>query len=235
MDANSWPRRLRDMRTTLKLSQQSFAVMLGLTIGVVCACEGGKRTPAGLSALLIELLESVLAVHRSPALVRTTLQSVGNQPLALVRALVFLERHPEASTGEGIFNPPPLLSKDGSDWPVLMNQILRKLKLTQLEFADLLSFSTMAVNRWKRGRVRPGEISVVFLELLTNALDAHPGKRVVWSLRQARKERLGVVRTLVWLERHRTEFSTDTLAPIRRASEAAPPSSHDLLPWEKVG
>jgi transcriptional regulator with XRE-family HTH domain len=73
----------------MKLTQQTFASLLGVTLASVNRWENGLAIPTKLSALLLKLLANALAV-RPPQVVIETLRSVEPEPLAIVRTLVRL-------------------------------------------------------------------------------------------------------------------------------------------------
>lgn len=93
MVAQSWPQRIKNIRGTLKLSQASFATLIGFTPAAVNRWETGTAVPTGLAVVLLELLSSALFLHPRMGLLRV-LRAAGPEPLPLVRALVWLEWHP---------------------------------------------------------------------------------------------------------------------------------------------
>jgi len=85
--------RIKELRTKLKVSQQSFAALIGFTVTAVNRWENDKGSPTGLAELLLALLSNVVDVHPRIIVLRV-LRGVGPEPVPLVRALVWLERHP---------------------------------------------------------------------------------------------------------------------------------------------
>lgn len=94
----------------------------------------------------------------------------------------------------------------------------------------------MAVNRWENNVVAPAVLSVLILELLASAATLHAPATVLAAMEAPRtlprpltglgdkvQERLHIVRTLAWLERHPTLF-----LPL---ADGAPPSSRLPPPW----
>lgn len=74
-----------------------------------------------------------------------------------------------------------------------------KLGLTQQQFASLLGFSFVSVNRWENGHIRPKGLSAVVLSLLDTALRRHPAERVERTLREAHGDPVMLVIKLVRL------------------------------------
>jgi len=84
-------RSIRSLRQSLGLSQQAFASLLGLSFVSVNKWENGGSTPTGLSAVLLQLLESALRSHPAKAVIGA-LRAVGGAPLDVVRTLTALEK-----------------------------------------------------------------------------------------------------------------------------------------------
>jgi transcriptional regulator with XRE-family HTH domain len=84
-------RAVKILRQRLALTQQAFASLLGLSFVSVNKWENGGSSPTGLSAVLLQLLESTLRSH-SPEIVTRTLRASGGAPLDVVRTLTALER-----------------------------------------------------------------------------------------------------------------------------------------------
>ncbi|MGH7271144.1 MAG: helix-turn-helix domain-containing protein [Polyangiaceae bacterium] len=87
-------RAIKALRQRLGLTQQAFASLLGLSFVSVNKWENGGSTPTGLSAVLLELLESALRTHPHEDVTRT-LRAAGGAPLDVVRTLTALERNDE--------------------------------------------------------------------------------------------------------------------------------------------
>ncbi len=87
-------RAIKALRQRLGLTQQAFASLLGLSFVSVNKWENDGSTPTGLSAVLLQLLESALRSH-SPADVMRALRATGASPLEVVRVLTALERSHE--------------------------------------------------------------------------------------------------------------------------------------------
>lgn len=85
------PREVKQLRTDLALSQQSFASLLGLSFVSVNKWENGGSAPTGLSAVLLELLASAVR-RRGAERVIAKLRPLGGDPLEVVRTLTALER-----------------------------------------------------------------------------------------------------------------------------------------------
>jgi len=89
-------RAVKALRQRLDLTQQAFASLLGLSFVSVNKWENEGSTPTGLSAVLLELLESALRSH-SPEHVTRALRAAGGAPLDVVRTLTAMERSNERS------------------------------------------------------------------------------------------------------------------------------------------
>jgi DNA-binding transcriptional regulator YiaG len=87
-------RAIKALRQRLGLTQQAFASLLGLSFVSVNKWENEGSTPTGLSAVLLELLESALGRHPPQEVVRA-LRAVGGAPLDIVRTLTAMERSRE--------------------------------------------------------------------------------------------------------------------------------------------
>lgn len=87
VDAHS----VRSLRQSVGLTQQAFASLLGLSFVSVNKWENGGSSPTGLSAVLLQLLQSALRSHPSDAVIRA-LRAVGGSPLDVVRTLTALEK-----------------------------------------------------------------------------------------------------------------------------------------------
>lgn len=85
------PQEVKKIRTTLGLSQQAFASLLGLSFVSVNKWENGGSAPTGLSAVLLELLRNALQ-RRGVARVVARLRPLGGVPLEVIRTLTALER-----------------------------------------------------------------------------------------------------------------------------------------------
>lgn len=85
------PRTVRQIRAQLGLTQQAFASLLGLSFVSVNKWENGGSSPTGLSAVLLQLLESALRTH-PPSVILHRLRSTGGTPLEIIRSLVALEQ-----------------------------------------------------------------------------------------------------------------------------------------------
>jgi transcriptional regulator with XRE-family HTH domain len=85
------PHEVKKIRTTLGLSQQAFASLLGLSFVSVNKWENGGSAPTGLSAVLLELLRNALQ-RRGVARVVARLRPLGGAPLEVIRTLTALER-----------------------------------------------------------------------------------------------------------------------------------------------
>jgi transcriptional regulator with XRE-family HTH domain len=79
------------LRQRLGLTQQAFASLLGLSFVSVNKWENGGSSPTGLSAVLLQLLESALRRH-PPDSVITALRAVGGAPIDIIRTLTALEK-----------------------------------------------------------------------------------------------------------------------------------------------
>ncbi|WP_082363236.1 helix-turn-helix domain-containing protein [Chondromyces crocatus] len=84
------PTRVKALRTTLGLSQQQFASILGFSFVSINKWENGGSQPTDMSAALLALLESALKIH-SPAHVLSELRPAGGTPLEVIRILARLE------------------------------------------------------------------------------------------------------------------------------------------------
>lgn len=106
--ADAWGARVKDMRAKLKLNQQHFAGLLGISVMAVSRWENGSTTPTGLSALVLELLWNASGVHHRQTLL-DFLRRAGPEPLGVVRMLTWLERHPSIPEGPASAHstPPP--------------------------------------------------------------------------------------------------------------------------------
>ena len=69
--------------------------------------------------------------------------------------------------------------------PAEIRTLRTRLKLTQQDFASLLGFSVVSVNKWEAGETKPTDQTKAILKLLQNALDAHPAEDVDARLRLA--------------------------------------------------
>jgi len=104
--AESWSERIKGMRARLGLNQQRFAGLLGFTATSVSRWENGLATPTGLSVPVLELLSCALPLHSRRILI-DALRRAGGEPTALVRALVWLERHPSIPQPHAVPSFPP--------------------------------------------------------------------------------------------------------------------------------
>ena len=75
-----------------------------------------------------------------------------------------------------------------------------RLGLSQQQFASLLGFSFVSVNKWENGGSQPTDMSAALLELLDAALVVHSPGHVLAELRPAGGAPLQVIRTLARLE-----------------------------------
>jgi transcriptional regulator with XRE-family HTH domain len=89
--ADPWADRVKMMRGTLKLSQQHFATLIGVSLMSVNRWENGLTEPKDLGALILEFLSNALGLHSSRT-VLDALRRAGADPISLVRALAWLER-----------------------------------------------------------------------------------------------------------------------------------------------
>lgn len=87
-------RTVKAMRQRLGLTQQALASLLGLSFVSVNKWENGGSSPTGLSAVLLQLLESALRSH-SPEEVTRSLRAAGGAALDVVRTLTAMERSNE--------------------------------------------------------------------------------------------------------------------------------------------
>lgn len=63
-------------------------------------------------------------------------------------------------------------------------KVLRKcLGLSQEKFAAVIQSTFVSVNRWEQGHQEPGPHSLVFLELLRQAVALHPPESVLLAIR----------------------------------------------------
>lgn len=88
-----WPERIKDIRKRLGVSQQSLGTLIGVSVRSISEWERGKSSPNDLAVVLLDLLSGVIPLHSRKPLFET-LRSAGPQPIPLIRALVWLERHP---------------------------------------------------------------------------------------------------------------------------------------------
>src|SRR5690348_4709613 len=88
-----WADRVRGIRRQLKLSQQGFGTLIGISARSVSQWETERAVPDRLSKLLLWLLTSALGVH-SRATVVGALREVGPKPKALVLAMAWLLLNP---------------------------------------------------------------------------------------------------------------------------------------------
>lgn len=109
-------------------------------------------------------------------------------------------------------------------WPQRIKSIRATLKLSQTGFASLIGFTPAAVNRWETGAAVPTGLAVVLLELLSSALLLHPRTVLLRVLRIVGPDPLSLVRSLVWLEWHPTQF------PALAGAPAAPPHPMPFSP-----
>lgn len=85
------PVEVKRLRQGLDLTQQQFASLLGLSFVSINKWENGGSEPTGLSAVLLQLLESAL-MHEKPHTVIAELRASSGQPVDVVRTLTALER-----------------------------------------------------------------------------------------------------------------------------------------------
>jgi transcriptional regulator with XRE-family HTH domain len=85
------PRSVRPLRQKFGLTQQAFASLLGLSFVSVNKWENDGSSPTGLSAVLLQLLESALRSHPPDAVI-AALRAAGGAPLDVVRTLTALEK-----------------------------------------------------------------------------------------------------------------------------------------------
>ncbi len=93
MEVQSVAEYVERIRRGLKLNQQCFAELLGVTVVTVSRWETGAAIPKGLSAVLLNLLSNVVKLHASQTIL-DSLRRVATDPTSRMRVLVWLERHP---------------------------------------------------------------------------------------------------------------------------------------------
>jgi len=106
--AESWSTRIQAMREELGISQQEFAYLLGFALRTVTTWERGQGKPRGHNAAVLELFASAMRVHAPDALI-PTLRKAWGDPVKIMRALCWLERHPSIP-----LPPPPRQTKPSS-------------------------------------------------------------------------------------------------------------------------
>jgi transcriptional regulator with XRE-family HTH domain len=84
-------RAIRSLRKKLGLTQQAFASVLGFSFVSVNKWENDGSNPTGLSAVLLQLLDSALRLHPANAVIGA-LRAAGGAPLDVVRTLTALEK-----------------------------------------------------------------------------------------------------------------------------------------------
>ena len=84
---------VRGIRVSLRLSQQRFAELLGVTVMTVSRWENGSAAPKRLSELFLSFLGNVVKLHARETIL-DALRKAGSEPLPMVRVLAWLERHP---------------------------------------------------------------------------------------------------------------------------------------------
>lgn len=79
-----------------------------------------------------------------------------------------------------------------------------RLGLSQQEFASLLCFSFVTVNRWENGRGSPKKYEGAVMELLRRSMRRHrKGNALVLSALRGARDRVEVLRALVALSEGR--------------------------------
>lgn len=84
--------------------------------------------------------------------------------------------------------------------PERVKGLRTRLALTQQQFASLLGFSFVSVNKWENGGSQPTDLSAALLELLEHAVARHTPANVLAELRPAGGAPLEVIRILARLE-----------------------------------
>jgi len=103
--AESWSVRVRKMRVKLKLHQQHFASLLGVSFVSINRWERGAAEPTGLSAVMLELIGDALDLHPREAVLHA-LRDADTNPVRIVRALAWLV--PPPSRPQAASSPPTL-------------------------------------------------------------------------------------------------------------------------------
>ncbi len=214
--------RIKEIRTQLNVSQRALARVLGVRPVNMSRWERGFARPSAMMRVILALLESVLNAQPHHV-VLGTLRNVGAAHIDRIRALTFLERHPNLTQPLTIpGNPFPAWPVPRPPWTARIAEICGKLALSQDEFADLIGFTAMAVSHWRHGRFRPSDLSEVILELLECVLEVQFRITVLQVLRMAGNEPLALVRALTHLERHPAILVVSLEAAAQRAPVALP-------------
>ncbi len=104
--SKEWLESVKSLRTRLKLTQQNFGALIGISSRAVSEWEQGRAEPDRLSLLMLQLVAIALGAHPRDALI-AALRRAGPEPLPLVRALVWLEHYPSSPQGPSGGSPLP--------------------------------------------------------------------------------------------------------------------------------
>lgn len=81
-----------------------------------------------------------------------------------------------------------------------LRRLRERLGITQAEFAYLMTFSAVSVNRWENDVGKPDKLHTALYLLLDGALEVAESPRVLEHLRGAQSQAVEVIRALAYLE-----------------------------------
>ena len=83
-------RQVKSFRKSLRLTQQEFATLLGLSFASVNRWENGATTATGLSLVLLQLLDEAIKAKGSKIVLQELKARSWGQPVTLVKTLARL-------------------------------------------------------------------------------------------------------------------------------------------------
>ena len=202
---------LRELRRAIGVKQAAFAVLLGVPLETLRACDSGRRAsptimlqrakevvaqwPRDTELLSVDRLAHELGVHprtlRAAALtghlaVHFSSRSAFGRPIrraTRVAGEAFMRDYYRNFAGHGPAAPP--LPTVPADYDARLKTLRRRLRLTQSEFAQRVGAASKAViYQWESRKRAPSPVFWKRIETLSCALDSRGNERGQLALSQ---------------------------------------------------